>query len=58
MTKARHKTSDLGEGGGRDVQEGADICVPMADICCCWEKPTQYYKAIILSLKINKYKKN
>ena len=27
MIKARHKTRDLGEGGGRDVQEGADICI-------------------------------
>ena len=35
MIKARHKTSDLGEGGGRDVQEGVDICIPMADSCCC-----------------------
>ena len=31
MIKARHKTSDLGEGGGRDIQEGADICTTMAD---------------------------
>ena len=23
-----------GEGNGREVQEGGDICVPMADSCC------------------------
>ena len=22
-----------GEGGGRDVQKGGDICIPMADSC-------------------------
>jgi len=22
-----------GEGGGREVQEGGDICIPMADSC-------------------------
>ena len=22
-----------GEGGGREVQEGGDICIPMADPC-------------------------
>ena len=24
-----------GEGGGREIQEGGDICAPMADSCCC-----------------------
>ena len=24
-----------GEGGGREVQRGGDICVPMADSCWC-----------------------
>ena len=24
-----------GEGGGREVQEGGDICIPMADSCWC-----------------------
>ena len=24
-----------GEGGGREVQEGRDICIPMADSCRC-----------------------
>ena len=23
-----------GEGGGREVQEGGNICIPMADSCC------------------------
>ena len=23
-----------GVGGGREVQEGGDICIPMADSCC------------------------
>ena len=23
-----------GVGGGRQVQEGRDICIPMADSCC------------------------
>ena len=41
--------------GGREVQEGGDICIPMADSCCYMQKPTQYYKAVILQLKINKF---
>ena len=41
-------------GGGREVQEGKDICIPMADSCNVWQKPTQYCKEIILHLKINK----
>ena len=24
-----------GEGDGRDVQEGGDICISVADSCCC-----------------------
>ena len=24
-----------GERDGREVQEGGDICIPMADSCCC-----------------------
>ena len=24
-----------GEGGGREVQEGGDRYIPMADSCCC-----------------------
>ena len=33
------------------------MCVPMADSCYVWQKPTQHCKAIILQLKINKFKK-
>ena len=38
-----------------EVQEGGDICIPMAD-SCWWQKWTQYCKAIILQLKINTFK--
>ena len=24
-----------GVGDGREVQEGGDICIPLADSCCC-----------------------
>ena len=24
-----------GEDGGREGQEGGDICIPMSDSCCC-----------------------
>ena len=37
-----------GMGGGWDVQEGGDICITISDSCYAWQKPTQYYKAIIL----------
>ena len=30
-----------GEDGGRVVQEGGDICIPMANSCSCMEKPPQ-----------------
>ena len=43
-------------GGGREVLEGGDICIPMADSCWCMTEPTQYYKAIILQLKLKKEK--
>ena len=41
-----------GEGGGRKLQEGGDICIPMADYVDVWQKLSQYCKAIILQLKI------
>ena len=25
-----------GEGSGKEIQEGGDICTPMADSCWCW----------------------
>ena len=43
--------------GGREVQEGGDICAFM-DVLMhidAWQKPTQYCEAIILQLKINKF---
>ena len=42
---------------GREVQQGEDICKPMADVhhIDVWQKPTEYSKAIILWLKINNY---
>ena len=45
----------MGRDGG-DVQEGGDICILMADSCCCivLQKPTQHCKAIILQLKFFK----
>jgi len=44
-------------GDGREVQEGGDICIPMGDSCFdVWQKPTQYCKATVLQLKINKLK--
>ena len=45
-----------GVGGGREVQEGGDIYLWMIHVDV-WRKPTQYCKAIILQLKINKLKK-
>jgi len=45
------------ELGGRFKREGIYVYlwVIQADV---WQKPTQYYKAIILQLKINKILKN
>ena len=40
-------------GVGRVVQGVEDICLIHDDV---WQKPTQYCKAIILQLKINKFK--
>ena len=42
-----------GERGGREVLEGRDICILMADSCDIQKKPTQNGKIIILQLKIN-----
>ena len=39
---------------GREVQEGGDIGLPMAVHVDVWQKPTQYYKAIIHQFRINK----
>ena len=37
-----------GVGDGRRIQEGGDICIPVADHDDEWQRPTQYCKAIIL----------
>jgi len=37
-----------GVGDGRTIQEGGDICIPVADHDDEWQRPTQYCKAIIL----------
>ena len=44
-------------GGGKEPQEGGDICTPCLIHVDEWQKPAQYCKAIILLLKINKFKK-
>ena len=31
-----------GKGDGREVQEGRDICIPMADSWQCWQQPTKF----------------
>ena len=40
-----------GEGDGREVQKGGDICIPMADSCCGLTENNKFCKAIILLLK-------
>ena len=45
-------------GGGREVHEGGEICIPMLIHNDVWQRPTQYCKAIILQLKILKKKKD
>ena len=45
-----------GVGGGREAQEGGAICMPTVDHVDGWHRTTQYFKAIILQLKINKFK--
>ena len=34
QTRALKQEGD-GEGGGRETQEGGNICIPMADSCRC-----------------------
>lgn len=40
--------------GRRKAQDRQDICVPIADLHWCKQKPTQYYNTITLQLKRNK----
>ena len=42
-----------GVGGGREVQEGEDMCILWLIYVDVWQKPTQHCKTIILELKIN-----
>ena len=44
-----------GLGGGRTVKEGRDTCIPVADSYGCMAEAIQYYEAIFLQLKINKF---
>ena len=44
-------------GGEREVQEGGDVVYPLLVHVDIWQKLTQYCKAIIPRLKINKLKK-
>ena len=37
-----------GEGGGREVQEGGAIRIPMPIQVNVWQEPSQYCKVIIL----------
>ena len=41
-------------GGGREVQDGGDVCMLMADLQCCMQKATRHCKAIMLQSKIEK----
>ena len=42
----------------RKVQEGGDVCIPMADSFDIWQKSTHYCKTIMLQLKIIIFIKN
>jgi len=35
-----------GTGKRREVQEGGDTCIIVADSCCLWQNSTQQCKAI------------
>ena len=48
---------NYGVESGREVQEGGDVCMHMANSCRCMEEPTQYCKVVILQLKLNKKQK-
>ena len=44
-----------GMGGGREVQDGGDICIPMVIHVDVWQKPTKYCNYPPIK---NKFKKN
>ena len=43
-----------GMGGGREVQEGGDICVPMIDSCGCVAETNPVLQSIHPSIKKSK----
>ena len=44
-----------GVAGGREVKEGGDICHLWLIHVDVWQKSNQYWKAILLQLKIKKH---
>jgi len=44
-----------GEGGRKEVQEGGDVGILLADSCWCLMETNTICKAIILQLKISEY---
>ena len=61
--KAMKKDSNLGGGGGQKVLWNVSSRLPVSTFksgnnVVVWQKPTQYCKAIILQLKINKLTKD
>jgi len=52
-----HQKHQLGVGGGREVNgEGTYVYLWLIHVDV-WQKPTNYCKAIILQLKINKFER-
>ena len=43
-----------GVGGGRENQQGGDICIPMAESCCCTAETNTTRRAIIFQFKKEK----
>ena len=43
-----------GQGGGRGIKEGGNICIPTVISCWCMQKPSQYFKIITLQLNFLK----
>ena len=46
-----------GEGGEREIQEGGDICVPMADSCSCLTKQNSIKQLSFTKKYIHFFKK-
>ena len=44
-------------GCGKEVQEGVDICIPVADSSWCMAEKKHYYKAVILQLELKNKQK-